>query len=284
MNGDGTRPWAVALSLLLHAAVIALLWWGAREASLKQPQAEEPLALEMISGGGSPAAPAPELVSRPVPVVKAPPPPMVQAQPLAEVNLGKRETKKPEPKKEKPPVKPAEAKPQPKPEPKPKEKPKAPEKPVPAKKQTVDNPTRPKRSPSDVNDLLADLPADLPPGPRPGKDKVTQAGAKAGVAGGSAKGTGLVSGYQTKVQLKIRPLVRIPDSVTGDPSVIVRIRVFPSLTIDSSSITVTKSSGNVDYDNAVKEAIREAGSLPPLLPGMTIDDVRTMTLRFRPNE
>jgi colicin import membrane protein len=276
MNGDGTRPWAVALSLLLHVGVIALLWWGAREAALKQPQPEQPLALELISGGGSVTAPAPEPVSKPVPVEE--PPPVVQ--PPAEVNLGKPEAKKPELKKEKPPLKLAEAKP----EPKPKEKPKTPEKPAPAKKPTVDNPTKAKRKSSDVNDLLADLPPDLPPGPKQGKDKVSQGGAKVGVEGGSSKGSGMVAGYQAKVRAKIRPLVHIPDSVTGNPSVHVRIRVFPSLEVDAGSITVSKSSGNADYDNAVKQAIREAGSLPPLLPGMTIDDVRTMNLVFRPNE
>jgi colicin import membrane protein len=111
---------------------------------------------------------------------------------------------------------------------------------------------------------------------------MTQSGAKMGVAGGSAKGSGLVSGYQNKVKVKIKPLVRIPDGMTGNPMVVVRVRVLPSLEI--GQISLVKGSGNAAYDNAVQDAIREAGTMPPLLPGMTIDDVRTMTLRFRPNE
>jgi outer membrane biosynthesis protein TonB len=273
MNGDGTRPWAVALSLLLHVGVIALLWWGAREAALKQPQPEEPLALELISGGGSVTAPAPEPVSKPVPVEE--PPPVVQ--PPAEVNLGKPEAKKPEPKKEKPPLKLAEAKP----EPKPKEKPKTPEKPAPAKKPTVDNPTKAKRKSSDVNDLLADLPPDLPPGPKQGKDKVSQGGAKAGIEG-SSKGTSLVATWRAKAIAKIKSNVRIPDSVTGNPLVIVKVRVLASL--DIGSVTIVQPSGNEAWDEAVRAAVNETHSVPPLMTGVTIDDVRDLVLRFRPRD
>lgn len=297
---SGTRPWAMILSVLLHMAVIGVLVWVAhRQVEQAKKVEEPPMALELISGGATPPEPAPA----PAPVAKAVPTPPVHVeapQPPAEVNLGQHKPPKHVPKHEskpkvveppKPVVKP-EPKPAPKivkevPKPAPKPVKEAPKpvpkvakvepKPVPVKKKPTDNPHKEPSVQDQTNDLLADL---GPPGPKPGKAKVTQAGAKQGVEGGSSKGSGTVSGYETKVQAKIRPLVRIPDGLTGNPMVIVRVHVLASL--DVGTVTVEKSSGNPAYDSAVVAAIKEAGSMPPLLPGMNIDDVRNMTLRFRP--
>jgi colicin import membrane protein len=287
---NGTRPWAVILSVLLHVAVLVVLWWVARQQMEQAQKAEEPpMALELISGGVTPPELAPAQIAKAAPL---PPVHVEVPQAPAEVNLGKHEQPKRVPKHvskpkvvepPKPVVKPAPKvvkKEAPKPPAKPvKEAPKvakAQSKPVPVKKQAETQHKQPSIQ-QQTDDLLADLGS---AGPKPGKSKVTQTGAKQGVEGGSSKGTGLVSGYETRIQAKIRPLVRIPDGLAGNPMVIVRVHVLASL--DVGTVTVEKSSGNAAYDSAVVAAIKEAGSMPSLLPGMSIDDVRNMTLRFRP--
>jgi colicin import membrane protein len=272
---QGARPWAVTVSVLLHAALIGVLWWAARHVQAPLPKVESPpLAIELWSG-----AAAPKVHTTPAPVA---PPPRAVAPPPAEVNLGTQEPVKAKPKKQPPPQpKPEPPKPKlkepPKPEPKAKETPKP--KPVEAHKKAPDSPSQKQKPHAAADDLLADL---GPPAARPGKDKTTQAGAAQGVEGGSSKGSGSVVGYETRVRQKVLPLVRLPDSLNGNPMAVVRVSLFPTLAV--RSVTLAKSSGNTDYDNAVLSAVKEAGTFPALLPGLTFEDVRSMTLRFRPQD
>lgn len=270
---QGSSPWALISSVLLHIALVGVLWWAAL--TTKAPvitQQQPPLAIELWSGS---AAPEPETV----PLQPTPPPKPVEEVRPAEVHMAS-EPVKAKPKKEEPPPKPA-------PEPVKKllneaiEKAKAKELPKtkPVQKKAVDNPAQKPKPHSVADDLLADL---GPAAAKPGKDKQTQAGAKHGVEGGSSKGSGSVSGYDSKVRAKIRPLVRIPDDISGNPTAIVRVTLFPSLQLNQ--VVLVKSSGNIDYDNAVMNAVKDAGTFPPLLPGLTFDEVRTMTLRFRPQD
>ena len=66
--------------------------------------------------------------------------------------------------------------------------------------------------------------------------------------------------YINQIKAKIRGKANVPDTVTGNPEVVVRLRILPGG--DVLDATVTKSSGNRAYDDAIERAIRSAQPLP----------------------
>ena len=66
--------------------------------------------------------------------------------------------------------------------------------------------------------------------------------------------------YVERIRAKIRSRANVPDTVTGRPSVQIRIRILPGG--DVLDVTVVKSSGNRTYDGAIERAIRSAQPLP----------------------
>ena len=66
--------------------------------------------------------------------------------------------------------------------------------------------------------------------------------------------------WRAQIQAKIRGRANVPDTVTGNPEVQVRIRILPGGEV--LDITVTKRSGNPTYDAAIERAIRSASPLP----------------------
>lgn len=66
--------------------------------------------------------------------------------------------------------------------------------------------------------------------------------------------------YVNGIKAKIRSRANVPDTVTGKPSVQVRIRILPGGEV--LDIAVTRSSGNRVYDTAIERAIRSASPLP----------------------
>jgi len=69
-----------------------------------------------------------------------------------------------------------------------------------------------------------------------------------------------VDKYINDIRLKIRSKANVPDSVTGNPEVQMRLRILPGGEVLDASIT--KSSGNRAYDAAIERAIRSASPLP----------------------
>lgn len=67
-------------------------------------------------------------------------------------------------------------------------------------------------------------------------------------------------GYVAKIRDKIRGRANVPDTVRGNPEVVVRIRVLPGGEV--LDITVVKRSSNPAYDTAIERAIRSASPLP----------------------
>jgi colicin import membrane protein len=70
----------------------------------------------------------------------------------------------------------------------------------------------------------------------------------------------LIDAFVSQIKAKIRGRANVPDTVSGKPSVQVRIRILPGGEV--LDITVTRSSGNRVYDTAIERAIRSASPLP----------------------
>ena len=66
--------------------------------------------------------------------------------------------------------------------------------------------------------------------------------------------------YIDGIKAKIRGRANVPDTVTGNPEVQVRIRILPGGEV--LEIEITKRSGNPTYDTAIERAIRSAAPLP----------------------
>ena len=63
-----------------------------------------------------------------------------------------------------------------------------------------------------------------------------------------------------RIRDKIRGRANVPDTVSGKPSVQVRIKILPGGEV--LDISISKSSGNRVYDTAIERAIRSASPLP----------------------
>ena len=69
-----------------------------------------------------------------------------------------------------------------------------------------------------------------------------------------------VDKYVEQIKAKIRGKANVPDTVTGNPEVHVRLRILPGGEV--LEVTITRSSGNRAYDTAIERAIRSAQPLP----------------------
>jgi colicin import membrane protein len=69
-----------------------------------------------------------------------------------------------------------------------------------------------------------------------------------------------IDGWVAQIRNKIRSRANVPDTVSGKPSVQVRIRILPGGEV--LDITIVHPSGNRVYDTAIERAIRSASPLP----------------------
>ena len=69
-----------------------------------------------------------------------------------------------------------------------------------------------------------------------------------------------VGQYRDLISAKVRGNTRVPDNLTGNPEVRCLVRLLP--TGEVQSVRVTKSSGNLAYDEAVVRAIEKSSPLP----------------------
>jgi colicin import membrane protein len=89
-----------------------------------------------------------------------------------------------------------------------------------------------------------------------------------------------VSRYTDAIKAKIRGRANVPDTVTGNPEVHVRIRILPGGEV--LDITITRRSGNASYDSAIERAIRSAQPLPvPPADSELFPLFRDLTLQIR---
>lgn len=86
--------------------------------------------------------------------------------------------------------------------------------------------------------------------------------------------------YINAIRNKIRGKSNVPDTVTGNPEVQVRIRILPGGEV--LDIAVTRRSGNPTYDAAIERGIRSAQPLPvPPANSELFPRFRDLTLNFR---
>ena len=89
----------------------------------------------------------------------------------------------------------------------------------------------------------------------------------------------LIDGFVAQIRAKIRGRANVPDTVSGKPSVQVRIRILPGGEV--LDIAITHPSGNRVYDTAIERAIRSASPLPvPEVNSELFPQFRDLTLNI----
>lgn len=246
---------AIALTVLMHALLVAALFFGVRW------QNRAPEAVEVEVWRAAPAAvPAPPVEAAkpppepPQPVVEtpkkveAPPPP---PKPDIAVKAEKPEPKKPEPKK-------IEPKPETPPRPNFEEALRREQAQLDSSKSVLDRQLKAEQELQDARKAQADA-------------------AAAAVAAARAKG---LADYVASIKGKIRGNVVLPPSIAGNPEAVFEVVQLP--TGEVLSVRLKKSSGNAGLDSAIERAILKSSPLPkPKQPELF---QRVLELKYRPVE
>ncbi len=90
--------------------------------------------------------------------------------------------------------------------------------------------------------------------------QASQAEARAAASRREAAVAGVVGQFRNQISAKVRGNTRLPDNLVGNPEVHCLVRLLP--TGEVQSVRVTRSSGNVAYDDAVVRAIEKSSPLP----------------------
>lgn len=259
------KKYALALTVLVHALLLAFLFFGVQWKRSK-PEVYE---VELWS-------PTP----RPAQVVQPPPPP-----PEPEVKPQPKPEPKPEPKVEPPPpkkpdiaIKEEKKKPEPpKPEPKKPEPPKPePKKPEPAKPEVK---PQPKVDP--FKEMLEREERQLKSSAKSAAAAQQMANAAAAEAEqrASANKRGL-DAYIGKIRGKIRGNMILPPGIQGNPEATIVVEQLP--TGEVLAVKIKRSSGNAALDRAIEAAIWKSSPLPK--PDDSSLFQRTLEIKYRPFE
>jgi len=253
---DGTAgpepgKWAsVALSIAMHAALIALLFYGVRW----QSRPPETVEVDLVR-----ALPAPP------PAVEQPAPPPLRPEPRVEP--------KPESKPEVKPIPKPELKPAPKPAPKPdiaiKERIEKP-KPVPREEPKPDVQRKLTEAKPDVQRKLIEEQLHRETR-RVAEQRMAQEAAKeaealhdrqrAATAEAAATAKALAA-WKEKVIAKIKGNIVLPPSIKGNPMAVFEVELLPSGELLAHKINLKKESGYPAYDESVRRAILKSSPLP----------------------
>lgn len=90
--------------------------------------------------------------------------------------------------------------------------------------------------------------------------QASQAEARAVASRREAAVASVVGQFRDQISAKVRGNTRLPDNLVGNPEVRCLVRLLP--TGEVQSVRVTRSSGNVAYDEAVVRAIEKSSPLP----------------------
>jgi colicin import membrane protein len=89
-----------------------------------------------------------------------------------------------------------------------------------------------------------------------------------------------ITRFVDAIKARIRGKANVPDTVTGNPEVQVRIRILPGGEV--LDIAITRRSGNPSYDSAIERAIRSASPLPvPAADSELFPQFRDLNLQIR---
>lgn len=90
--------------------------------------------------------------------------------------------------------------------------------------------------------------------------QASQAEARAAASRREAAVASVVGQFRNQISAKVRGNTRLPDNLSGNPEVRCLVRLLP--TGEVQSVRVTRSSGNVAYDDAVVRGIEKSSPLP----------------------
>ena len=241
---------AVFLAVAVHAAFFALIVFGVTWQSRPDP----PVEAELWD--------------------KLPPAPVAKAQPRQDPKPPEPEPPKPEP--VKPPPKPPEEKPEPpRPDPAIAKKLER-EKRDQEKKEKVEREKLQKQKEDEAKSKREKDDAEK----KRREDERAKLEAEKARAAAVAARQSEVDSWKKKIQDKIRGRANVPDTVSGNPEVQVRIRLLPGGEV--LDLAITKRSGNPTYDAAIERGIRSASPLPvPEANSELFPQFRDLTLNFR---
>lgn len=269
------------LAVLVHLALAAVLVIGLRW----QTKPAEPVSVELVRAETAPSPPAPVVEPprpvppppdpKPEPKVEAPPPPKPAPKVVPKPDIALEQQKKLKEAKEREAKRLDEEKKQ---EAKLQDEKKRREAEAKNERARLDeqlkrelNNDRAKAQDDQAARELASLKAD---------QARQDAAAKAAAAATAASDSRAQNEWRARIVAKIRPLVLIPDGLSGNPEALFDVVLLP--TGDVASARLRRSSGNKAYDDALERAILKASPLP--LPTRSEVFSRELRLVFRPNE
>ena len=277
------KPYAMAFTFMVHAGLIAALFFGVQWKRSKP----EVMEVELWS-----ARPAPAVVAAEPP----PPPPEAEPEVKPEPKPEPRPEPKPEPKpipkaapeppkkpdiaikEEKKPPKPEPKKPEPKPEP-PKPLPK-PEPPKPEPKKPEPKKPEPKPEPKAPNfdEMLKREASQLKPRSNSAQQMANAAAAESEQRASAGK-KGLKD-YAAKIRGKVKGNIVLPPHIQGNPEAVFELDQLPSGEV--LAVKLKRSSGNQGLDQAIERAILKSSPLPkPDDPALF---QRTLEIKYKPFE
>ena len=127
----------------------------------------------------------------------------------------------------------------------------------------------------DVKDQFSDMISDI--APTVNKHSGTATG---GRTTGTSNSNNLVGNYADLVVRTVRPFVVLPSDVAKNAIAIVQVTLLPNMQV--YKIKLVKSSGDLDYDANVQQAIKNVKVFPPLPDGAQFNDYRQLKLVFQP--
>ena len=255
------KPYAMAFTFMVHAGLIAALFFGVQWKRSKP----EVMEVELWSSRPVPAVqvaepppPPPEPVVKPEPKPEPKPIPKVEPEPPKKPDIAIKEEKKPKPEPKKPEPKPEPPKPEPKkPEPKPEPKPKVP----------------------DFSKELSRETSELKPRPNNSAQQMANAAAAETEQRASSNKKGLKD-YAAKIRGKIRGNIFVTQNITGNPEAIFEVDQLPSGEV--LAVKLKRSSGNKGLDEAIERAILKSSPLPkPDDPALF---QRSLEIKYKPFE
>lgn len=261
------KPYALAFTFLVHAGLIAALFFGVQWKRSKPEVMEvelwssRPVAAVPVEEPPPPPPPEPEVKPEPKPIPKLEPKP----EPVKKPEIALKEEKKPKAEPKRP-----ESRPEP---PKPKSK-------EPEPKKIESTPAaKPQSKVPDFSKELSRETSELRPRSNGSAQQMANAAAAEAEQRASAGKKGLKD-YAAKIRGKVRGNIVLPPNIPGNPEAIFEVDQLPSGEV--LAVKLKRSSGNPGLDQAIERALLKSSPLPkPDDPALF---QRTLEIKYKPFE